>query len=153
LVDGVGVGRLGRALSALSHLTTDGNAAGNSIELAWVLLGLEALYTRGNVGLKEQLLGKTEAILGPRTENKKLFGAVYDFRSRLIHGDVDIPVRFTTFDGVEKYEKFHAERYDHEALATAVLIATLQWMIKSNLYSLDFYYSVKSVLRGGKDAG
>lgn len=84
LVDGVGVGRLGRALSALSHLTATSNLHRNSIELAWVLLGLEALYARGNVGLKEQLLGKTEAVLGPRTENKKLFGAVYDFRSRLL---------------------------------------------------------------------
>lgn len=143
LIDGFGVGRLGRALSALSHLTTASNQDGNSIELAWVLLGLEALYARGNVGLKEQLLAKTEAVLGPRTENKKLFGAVYDFRSRLIHGDVDIPVRFTAFDGAEKYERFHSERFEHEALATAVLIATLQWMIKSNAHSLEFEYAVK----------
>lgn len=144
LVDGVGIGRLGRALSALSHLTTASNLETNSIELAWVLLGLEALYVRGNVGLKEQLLGKTEAIFGPRTANKRLFGAVYDFRSRLIHGDVDIPVRFTMFDGVEKYEKFHSERYGHEALATAVLIATLQWLVKRGEHTLEFEYAVKN---------
>jgi hypothetical protein len=144
LVDGVGVGRLGRALSALSHLTASSNLDRSSIELAWVLLGLEALYARGNVGLKEQLLGKTESVLGPRTENKKLFGAVYDFRSRLIHGDVDIPLRFTEFDGADKYEKFHSERYEHEALATAVLIATIQWMIKRKAHSLEFEYAVKS---------
>jgi len=143
LVDGVGVGRLGRALSALSQLTLASNLDHSSIELAWIMLGLEALYARGNVGLKEQLLAKTEAVLGPRTENKKLFGAVYDFRSRLIHGDVDIPLRFTTFDGVEKYEKFQSERYEHEALATAVLIATLQWMIKRNEHRLEFEYAVK----------
>jgi hypothetical protein len=152
LVDGIGVGRLGRALSALSHLTAASNLDRNSIELAWVLLGLEALYARGNVGLKEQLLGKTEAVLGPRTENKKLFGAVYDFRSRLIHGDVDIPVRFTTFDGVAKYESFHSERYEHEALATAVLIATLQWMIKSNAHNLEFEYAVKPSQPGAAGA-
>ncbi len=148
-VDGVGVGRLGRALSAISHLTADSNLDRSSIDLAWILLGLEALYARGNVGLKEQLLGKTEAVLGPRTENKKLFGAVYDFRSRLIHGDVDIPVRFTTFDGVEKCERFHSERYEHEALATAVLIATLHWLIKRNEHSLEFEYAVKPSEAGG----
>lgn len=143
LVDGIGVGRLGRALSALSHLTSENNLDQSSIELAWVLLGLEALYAYGNTGLKEQLLAKTEVVLGPRTENKKMFGAVYDFRSRLIHGDVDIPLRFTIFDGVEKFEKFNAERYMHEALASAVLIATLQWMVKHNKHLLEFEYSLK----------
>lgn len=142
LVDGIGVGRIGRALAAVSHLTTPDLRSTSSVSLVWILLGLEALYSKGNVGLKEQLLGKTEAILGPRKENKKAFGIVYDFRSRFLHGDVDLPLRFTEFDAVQKYEDFHAELYRNESLALAVLLATLQWMVTRNATDLAFEYSV-----------
>jgi hypothetical protein len=143
MVDGVGVGRLGRALAALSHLTTDTLSRSSSIDLFWVLLGLEALYARGNVGLKEQLLGKSEVVLGPRMENKRLFGAVYDFRSRLIHGDVDLPVRFSRFNAAEKYENFHDELHRNEKIALAALVGTLQWMVMNNRYELDFAYALR----------
>lgn len=143
MVDGVGVGRLGRALAALSHLTTDTLSSSSSIDLFWVLLGLEALFAKGNVGLKEQLLGKSEVLLGPRLENKKLFGAVYDFRSRLIHGDVDLPVRFSRFNAAEKYESFHDELHRNEKVALAALVGTLQWMVMNNRYELDFAYALR----------
>jgi len=147
LVEGIGVGRIGRALAAVSHLTTPDLRSTSSIDLVWILLGLEALYSKGNVGLKEQLLGKTEALLGPRTENKKAFGVVYDFRSRLLHGDVDLPLRFTQFDAVQKYEDFHAELSRNEHLALAVLLSTLQWMVSCNVTDLAFEYSL--VTHGG----
>jgi hypothetical protein len=121
-------------------LTTPDLSSTSSIDLVWILLGLEALYSKGNVGLKEQLLGKTEALLGPRTENKKAFGTVYDFRSRFLHGDVDLPLRFTEFDAVQKYEDFHVELSRNEHLALAVLLSTLQWMVSRNATELVFEY-------------
>ena len=144
LVDGIGVGPLGRALAAVSHLTAPDLSETSSIELVWVLLGLEALYSRGNVGLKDQLLGKSEALLGPRTENKRAFGVVYDFRSRLLHGDVDLPLRFTKFDAVQKFEDYHAELWRNERLALAVLLSTLQWMVVANVKELNFEYALSS---------
>lgn len=140
LIDGIGVGHIGRALSAVSHLTTQDLTSTNSIDLVWILLGLEALYSKGNVGLKEQLLGKTEALLGPRTDNKKAFGIVYDFRSRFLHGDVDVPLRFTDFTAIKKFEDFHAELSRNEDLALAVLLSTLQWMISHSSKELLFEY-------------
>lgn len=142
LSDGIGIGRLGRAIAALSHLTTSNFEPTSSVGLVWILLGLEALYSRGNVGLKEQLLGKTESILGPRTENKKVFGGVYDFRSRLLHGDVDIPLRYSPFDAVKKFEDFHDELMKSEDLALATLIATLQWMARNDTQEMDFVYTL-----------
>jgi hypothetical protein len=138
----MGVGRLGRSLAAVSHLTTADLESTSCIDLVWILLGLESLYSKGNVGLKEQLLGKTEAILGPRTENKKAFGIVYDFRSRLIHGNVDIPLRFTEFNAVETFADFHEELLRNEELALAVLLATLQWMAVNDVTELNFEYSL-----------
>lgn len=143
VVDGIGVGQLGRAIAAFSHLTTENLHRSSSVDLVWILLGLEALYSKSNVGLKEQLLGKTEAILGPRIENKKSFGAVYDFRSRFLHGDVDLPMRFTIFNAVKKFEDFRAELSRNEDVALAALIATLQWMASTGVNALDFEYSLK----------
>lgn len=142
LVDGIGVGRVGRALAAVSHLTTSHLKSTSSIDLVWILLGLESLYSKGNIGLKEQLLGKTEALLGPRTENKKAFGIVYDFRSRFLHGDVDLPLRFTEFNALKKYEDFYDELSRNEHLALAVLLSTLQWMICHNATELVFEYAL-----------
>lgn len=142
LVDGIGVGRLGRALAAVSHLTVPDLRETSSINLVWILLGLEALYSRGNVGLKEQLLGKSEALLGPRIENKRAFGNVYDFRSRLLHGNVDLPLRFTEFNAVQKYEDYHHDLWRNEGLALAVLLATLQWMVEANAVELNFEYAL-----------
>ena len=141
--DGVGTDSMGRALSALSHLTSESLNDSSSIELVWILLGLEALYSKGNVGLKEQLLAKTEPILGRRIENKKAFGAVYDFRSRLIHGDIDIPMRFTSHDAVPAFEEFQSELSRNESIALAALIATLQFMTARNLRSLVFKYELQ----------
>jgi len=139
---GVGVGPLGRSLAALSHLTTSHTRESSSLDLVWILLGLESLYSKGNLGLKEQLLVKTEIILGPRTENKKALGMVYDFRSRLLHGDIDIPTRFTEYDGADKFEEFHDDLAKSSEISLAVLIATLQWMIINNRYSLNFSYNI-----------
>lgn len=146
LVDGIGVGPLGRSLAAVSHLTVPDLRETSSIGLVWILLGLEALYSRGNVGLKEQLLGKSEALLGPRTDNKRAFGNVYDFRSRLLHGDVDLPLRFTEFNAVQKYQDYQADLWRNEGLALAVLLATLQWMVVANAKELNFEYVLSSGL-------
>src|ERR1700761_1047229 len=139
---GVGVGPLGRAWAALSHVTTDSLFSSSSIDLVWALVGLEALYAKGNVGLKEQLVAKTEVILGPRQRNKKDFGAIYDYRSRLLHGDLDLPLRYTPYDAAFGYQKFDDELARHEALALAVLIATLQLMASRSWTELEFNYVV-----------
>lgn len=114
----------------------------SGISLIWSLLGLEALYGKGSTGLKEQLVGKTEAFLGERTENKKRFGAMYDFRSRFIHGNIDIPFRYSPYDAISEFQEFHSDLYSRGQIALAALIATLQRMAANGWYDLRFAYSV-----------
>jgi len=147
LKDGIGRGPLGRALAAVSHLTTASLEENSSIDLVWILMGLEALYARGREGLSDQLLGKTEALLGRREQNRKAFSAAYNFRSRLLHGDVDLPLRFTEFGGVKPSEDFYASLIKNTDLALAVLLATLQWMISHGVRELDFEYAFKAAGR------
>jgi hypothetical protein len=85
---------------------------------------------------------KTQVLLGERQKNKKDFGAMYDFRSRWLHGDVDLPLRYTPYTGSSKYKKYDEQLSRSEALALAVLIATLQLMASRSWTELEFKYSV-----------
>jgi len=135
--------RVGRAIAALTHLVTMRSRNENAFALVWALLGLEAIYCNGNIGLKSQLLEKSEAFLGARKENKKRFGWMYDFRSRLIHGDMDIFFQHNGDDAGDEFEKMWNEINECEALATAVLLATLQRLCVKKIYSIEFQYSLK----------
>jgi hypothetical protein len=138
-----GVGPVGRAIAALSYLIKMKSKDENELSLVWALLGLEALFGQGNVGLKAQLLEKSEALLGPRHENKKVFGKMYDFRSRLLHGDVDLLYQHNLHDADPAYEKIWDELYECEQLATAILLSTLQNLCRRNSYSLEFEYTLR----------
>ncbi|MHB8825499.1 MAG: hypothetical protein ACYC39_09555 [Thiobacillus sp.] len=143
--DGVGRNSVGRALAALSYAAPGSWESESSLDLAWALLGLEALYCVGHVGLREQLVAKTELVLGPRIENKKAFGTMYDFRSRLIHGDMDLPLRYSGFDAVPDVERHYDHLSDFQGLALVALLATLQAMIKNDWSSLTFHYGFNGI--------
>ena len=142
LIDGIGKNSLGRALAAFSRITKESPSDDSTLDIIWALLGLEALYAKGNVGLKEQLVAKTEILLGKKEENKKAFGNMYDFRSRLVHGDIDIPLSHSPYNASPEYENFHQDLGQSGEIAIATLIATFQIMIKNNWNELEFNYTV-----------
>lgn len=142
LKDGIGEGPLGRAIAAFSKIIKTDYSQDGSLDIVWALLGLEALYGKGNVGLREQLVAKTEVLLGKREANKKTFGKMYDFRSRFVHGDIDLPLHYSPYDASPEFEKFHDDLYESENIAVATLIATFQNMIKNKRLILEFNYSL-----------
>lgn len=133
---------VGRAVSALSQLTGWSSSPSPAIGLMWCMVGLEALYTKGKQGLSEQFFDKTQVFLGSVSENKKVFKGLYDFRSRLVHGDIDFPLAHTPYDAVETYEKFSEEASDAESRALAILIATFQRLVIRKQHKLDFQYKL-----------
>jgi hypothetical protein len=84
---------------------------------------------------------KTEVLLGKRGTHKKAFGAMYDFRSRLLHGDIDLPLRFNPWDGSLEFGEYDYDLHKSTALGLAVLIATLQLMANRSWIELHFTYS------------
>lgn len=117
---------LGRAVGSLSYLLCDHWKDENELALVWALIGLEAIYGKGNNGLKSQLIEKTELFLGPRTTHKKDFGNMYDFRSRLVHGDKNF--HFRGFEGGSE-SSFSRKLMDSEDFAVATLISTLHVVV------------------------
>jgi len=140
---GVPIGHLGRAVAALSHLLSDAAEYGGPA-LMWTMIGLEALYTRGREGLSEQLREKTQVLLGVPESDAKRFKGLYDYRSKFIHGGLDVPLMYTPYDAVDAFMKSILDTYHAELTGIALLIATLQKMVTENRKDLKFHWVLES---------
>jgi hypothetical protein len=139
--EGLGKGRLGRALAALSTISFP-ETAGYSSCFLWTLIGLEALYCEGNEGLMSQMHEKTQIYLGSRESFKGIVKHLYNTRSNFVHGRMDIPLSYTPWDAHPEFGEFFDNITDQYYLAVAILIATLQKMASENRYKLNFGYTL-----------
>jgi len=142
---GFGEGPIGRAIAAMTYLLKNEFkevVESISLDMIWILIGLEALYGKGSVGSKNQLIEKSRTFLGEPNKNKKSLGKSYDLRSRVIHGDIDIPFSYCPFHGLEKYEKLSSDMEDARFISTAILLSSLQKLVKENKRSLEFKYHI-----------
>ena len=96
--------RTGRSLNAFSNLLD--STKGGPGHLFWALVGIEALYTRGNAGLIQWVKEKTQVLLGQQEAHKREIGRMYDFRSRFMHGDLDFSGRFPFDESEETVGKY-----------------------------------------------
>jgi hypothetical protein len=135
---GIGEGRAGRAMAALSYLAIADSLIDNDLDIVWALMGLEAIYCHGSSGVMNQLLEKCQLLLGPLERNKKILSEMYNLRSRVVHGNFDLPVRYSYYDSSPKYEKFHLGTYRAALLAQVMLVATIQQLIERDLTELNF---------------
>ena len=109
------------------------------MDLLWSLIGIEALYCSGKEGLSEQIFTKTQIFLGEIIDYKKKLKQMYDFRSRLIHGDLNIPPNHFYDDD----NPFRDQLFDSTVFAVAILTATLQKMVYENKKELNFKYKLE----------
>lgn len=142
-MEGFGGGPTGRALNAFTHLLRPVGLIDESTELFWLLVGLEALYTKGNSGIQEQVREKSQLLLGPQDSYKKEISRMYNLRSRFVHGDLD-------FSGAHPSEAIGKYAYEQNQqliksvnLARAMLVSTLQTLVKNDWTEPRFYYQVE----------
>ncbi|HET6246049.1 MAG: hypothetical protein H0V01_10290 [Bacteroidetes bacterium] len=112
------------------------------IDLIWIMIALESLYTRNNVGVKEQLMEKIPLLLGETKEFKSIINKLYSFRSNFLHGNTDIPSKFNFNEEHDENIKFMFKYFDTTAISTAILIATFQYMVLNNKEELVFKFSL-----------
>lgn len=128
-----------RAINAFSYIFSNHYIDNVPVSLFWTISGLEALYVRGEVGITQQLNDKIQVFLGDIKENKKKLKRLYNYRSSLVHGALNIPINDSLFED----EKYQTELYEMNAFAATVLVATLQKIIKNNMSELTFKYEYK----------
>ena len=131
--------KLGRAINAFSHLFN--YKLTDEMRLFWSLVGVEALYAQSQSGIQEQIRNKTQVFLGKQKDFKRIFAKVYNFRSRLVHGDLDFPGLFSEEYGKKK-EEFYSDLEEAVNFSSAILIATIQKMVKLSKNDLEFVYKV-----------
>lgn len=144
-LDGFGDSSVGRALNAFTQVLNPDTALG-TMQLFWALMGVEALYVEGSTGIMQQVREKSQAFLGPQESFKKKITQMYNFRSRLIHGDLDFPKYPIIFDADERLAKHDERLQESTALAVAILLATLQELIQRGWSHLRFHYEASQPL-------
>ncbi len=142
-IDELSTNPLERSLNAFSYLFNS-SIDFRFDEIFWALVALEALYCKGIYNLQGQLSEKTEIYLGKREEFKKEVSRMYDFRSKFVHGVLNIPNRFLYDDLSDNFYKFQGIEYSNAVdLAITILIATFQKLIKTNKFDIDFELKLK----------
>lgn len=128
-------GSTGHAVAALTRADESG------MGIVWSVMGLEALYCDGNQNLGFQLQSKSTALLGEPAEYKKRVAQMYEYRSRVVHGSVDIPISYDEADAHEEYERYMDKDMESRDFALRLLLATIQRMIKDGGHVLNSRFS------------
>lgn len=141
--DSISNSSIGRALNAYSYLFSTRGGSDDGAYLFWTMVGIEAIFAEGSSNIMHQINLKTQTLLGKRIDNKKRFNAMYDFRSRFVHGDLDLNNKYYINDRSSEINKFWTDLFDNEHIAMSILIATFQELILRNSISLEFDYILK----------
>ena len=142
LLDQIGGSPLVRALNALTYVFSPEPEL-SGLGIMYSLMGIEALYAQGQEdSIGEQILYKTQAIFGSREGLRKKIKGMYDFRSRLVHGQLDFVPCFTDWYPSE-LRKTYKKLYDANDIAIAILLATFQKMIINDWKTLTFEYALR----------
>lgn len=113
----------------------------NAERLIYSLIGLEALYTKGNNNITEQLNEKIQVYLGSLIDYKRILKDMYSIRSRFLHGDLPIKP-FFLFDNTGEND-YEDEIYEALLISSSVLIRTIQKMIEEDRKEINFKYVIK----------
>ncbi|WP_151179681.1 hypothetical protein [Hypericibacter terrae] len=131
---------IGRALNAYSYFFGETFSGGEIEELVWSLIGLEALYARNEDSIVNQIVGKCALLIPGAEKYQKQIKDLYNFRSRLLHGQRNIPNKFNAGDATSEIDKVQSDYYIMQFLGAAILVASLQYLVRHDLNSLDFSY-------------
>jgi hypothetical protein len=138
--DGFSFNKTSRALNSLSRIFKfDQNEQDYSNELLWAMIGIESLLVNGNGGIIEQIKEKLTILFNDSTQHiKKIINRMYNYRSRFIHGDLDFQSFGYFFDAAECFKKYTDEQMEVVDTAIAILVSTLQYIIRNNWSGIKF---------------
>jgi hypothetical protein len=119
------VGSVGRAIGAVSYAFGPESSHFWS-QLAWTLLGLEAIYAPKAQLQKYQLTTNIPIFLGKRAVNEDLIERLYALRLQFIHGGANFPFSYSEQSELSGLEEGNEEYFEAQHYALALLIASLQ---------------------------
>lgn len=135
LESGLSATKVERALNAFAHLFISEN--GTVVEqIVWSVFGLEALFVKGNTGARSQLADKLSSVIGEKYY--KQIKEAYDFRSRALHGDIELPFPTNIDHDVSPIEHYRDRFSKHSDHMILYLASSLQWLIRHEATDIDY---------------
>lgn len=113
----------------------------DGMKLFRAVMGIEGLYTKGKNNLIEQVREKTQIILGPQENFKKLYSNMYNFRSKYIHGELNFPAKINIDFSGEMFN-YTSDLMTATHFAILILGASIQQLIVRGWQGLEFTYQV-----------
>ena len=139
ILDSFSSSKIENGLNAFTYLFNDSN---NFMQnLLWAMSGIQALYADSEVGIAYQIDRKSRLFIGD-CNNKKIIKKLYDFRSKFLHGSMNIPINDGWLENDDE-DKFDDEFYRMDLLASKILTVTLQKIINMGLIDFDFEFKLK----------
>lgn len=138
--------KIQRALNAFSYLFHEDihNDANSIGDLFHALVGIEAIYVVGTNNIQDQVNHKSQVLLGPRRDFKKVFNELYDYRSRYVHGQLNFINKFWSDNLHDIAVEQFLNTYDHSAFAISILVSSLQKHIELNKNEFVFELILKN---------
>jgi len=106
----------------------------------WSILGLEALYAKGNGNILNQIKEKLNVVLQLTDKETKMVSSLYDMRSRFFHGDFNLASQLFTEHWNKTLIDIEYETLEKMRFGIRLFIASLQFCAKNNLTELNFQY-------------
>ncbi len=136
-IDFISKTKIGRAINALTHVIQySGDISPEGI--FWAAIGIESLYTESSNNVLDQIDTKSQLFLGERKSYLRVFKEFYDYRSRLLHGDINFPSNHYLMEEGDDFDLFIKNQLQKSSVAISVLFCTLQKMIDKDLGGLIF---------------
>jgi len=133
----MGDSAISRAYNALTYLF-DSPPSDDPLELFWALMGVEALFSEGALGVMDQVVRRSQLLIGRHDSFKKKFGRAYSVRSSFVHGGMPFPGKFTSNYGAFDFDKFKSKVHGASTVAAYLLVRALQELVVNNWSALQF---------------
>lgn len=137
--------KIQRALNAFSYIFHNNLSSENDSpsDLFYALIGIEAIFVSGDNNIQGQVDQKTQLLLGPRKEYKKVFTELYAYRSRFIHGQLNFINKY--YSGEEDITINQLlKTYEHSSYAIAILISAIQKHIEMDKNEFEYELILKN---------
>ena len=136
--------RVERTFAAFTHVVgLTQHRSGETLFRA--MQGLESFFCDGIGDLRKQLADKAAIWLGSPGTKKNIVGALYDHRSKFVHGSAPFEYFLEHLDAWEVDEKGRQAQWQSEALAVALLVSTLQKCVRDNVHDIAWEFQVKKL--------
>ncbi|WP_456867879.1 hypothetical protein [Galbibacter sp. BG1] len=98
--------------------------------LMYSVIGLETLFVSGEQNIQKQIDENVQLLLGRLSSHKRIIKNLYNFRSKLFHGEFELkPYHYYRNELVDYIDDTDSKLYEACAFSTLILIATIQEMI------------------------